>query len=754
MLNYQKRRVGLGYTTAYPSMDFETYSEAGFNIDAAGKVKGAGSGSKGGLPVVGTPVYAEHPTTEVICLYYDLKDGKGVRGWMPSTPEPTDLIEHIRRGGPIEAHNFTFEFYIWNMVCTRRYGWPPLQLSQGFCTMAKARRFSLPGSLGKLAKVLGTAQKDNDGSRLIQKLCRPHTVTKNRSTVRHAFGPDTFEEYRRMWAYCADDVRAEDAAAERMPDLTDYERATWLTDQTINVRGVRVDVAALDAALRIMRDMTQHFTLELCQITQGAVGGASEVAKILTWLAERGTRLPSLGADDVREALTLDTLPQDARRVLEIRQALAGANIKKLPALKMQVSRDGRLRDQYMYCGADRTGRWSAGGVQLQNITSKGPKSKSCDHCGRYVQADCLDCPACMGNAFTKASDWTVEAVECAIGDMLNYNGDLSAFMDIWGDPSTVLAGCLRGMFFAAQGKRLICCDFSAIEAVVAACLSRCQWRIDVFSGHGKIYEMSASKITGTPIEEYFAYKKANGFDHPDRKKIGKVAELASGYGGWVNAWRNFGADMDDDEIKRQILAWRDASPEIVEMWGGQFRTPPGGKPWDGVPELYGLEGMAVAAILNPGQCFHYIDISYAVYDDVLYCRLPSGRFLCYHRPKLVSMVDRMTKKPAYKITFEGYNSNAVKGPVGWVVLETYGGRLFENVVQAVSADIQAEALVRLERSGYPVVMHTHDEAIAEVEHGRGSVDEMAAIMTERPQWASWWPLRAAGWEHERYQKD
>jgi len=163
---------------------------------------------------------------------------------------------------------------------------------------------------------------------------------------------------------------------------------------------------------------------------------------------------------------------------------------------------------------------------------------------------------------------------------------------------------------------------------------------------------------------------------------------------------------------------------------------------------------LAISAILNPGTCYSYIDITYGVFNDILYCRLPSGRFLTYHRPKLLEAVDKLNRGPCYDITFEGYNSNATKGRVGWNVLETYGGRLFENVVQAVSADIQAEALVRLEDNNYPVVMHTHDEAIAEVQLGLGSVEHMGALMTERPAWASWWPLRAAGWEHKRYQKD
>lgn len=775
--------VGNYFSTIMPSLDFETYSEAGFTIDPrTGKVKGIGAGNKGGLPVVGTPVYAAHPSTRVVCLYYDLKDGKGNRGWIPGTPEPTDLIEHIRNGLNIEAWNITFEFWIWNMVCVRMFGWPPLQLPQCYCAMAKSRRHALPGGLGAAAKVLGTHQKDKQGSRLINKLSRPVTATKNRPLPFWDFS-NAWDDYLLFYGYCADDVRAEDGAAALIPDLTPYERQTWLTDQTINVRGVKVDEVSLDHMLRIMNEMFEVYTREIQEITNGLVGGATEVAKLTEWLATyHGLYMEDMTADTVDGVLdgwekakkwaqsgyivTEDMHPLDAEhyterlardqnayRALQIRSILSSANIKKLPTLKMRLSADGRLRDQYMYCGASTTGRWSAGGVQLQNITAKGPNSAMCEGCGKHFNYTVNEqvCPRCGCAMWHKMNDWTIEAVIDALADFAE--NSLSGMERIWGDPATVICGCLRGLFVAKEGARFITVDFSAIEAVIAACLARCQWRIDVFNTHGKIYEMSASKITNTPMEEYFSYKEQNGFDHPDRKKIGKVAELASGYGGWIGAWKQFGAKGTDDEIKVHILSWRDASPEIVEMWGGQFRQT-GPKPWNASPELYGLEGMAILAILNPGQQYWYNDIAYHVKDDILYCQLPSGRFLTYHRPKLVDGDDKLKRGPCYKITFEGHNSNPQKGPVGWHVLETYGGRLFENVCQAVGADYQAEALVRLEANDYPVVMHTHDEAITEVEYQRGSLEEMTAIMTVKPTWAEWWPLNGGGWEHERYQKD
>ena len=741
------------------SMDFETYSEAGFIINPhTGKVTGAGSGGKGGLPVCGTPVYAEHPSTEILSLAYDLKDGKGRRRWYPGFPDPVDLLEHISAGHLIEAWNVTFEWWIWNMVGVRKLGWPVLNLQQCRCAMAKARRYSVPASLGNAAPVLGTPGKDKEGTRLIQKLTRPWTPTKNRPA--HRWTPATaWEDFCAFYDYNEQDVLAEDHAAARLPDLTPYELPMWQMDQTINARGVQVDLETLNAALQILGQAERKYTVRLATITGGAVGSVSEVAKFGKWLEAQGHPQLDMTAETVREVIKAGNVPDHVMEALQIRESLGAANVKKLRSLRLQTSSDGRLRDQYKYCGADRTGRASAGGVQLQNITAKGPKTAQCEDVGClkiFGQAASKDgCPRCGSPLWHKLNDWTIEGVRQAVEDVRT--GDLEWVELMWGAPIAVLCGILRGLFIAAPGKKFICVDFSAIEAVAAACISRCQWRIDVFNTHGKIYEASASNATGIPFEEILAYKKQHGTHHPARKGVGKIRELAGGYGGWIGAWKNFGADdyfADDEEIKADVLKWRDESPEIVESWGGQFRWCGPGK-WDYKPELFGLEGTAIKAILYPGQCFQYLDITYGVADDILFCRLPSGRFLHYHRPRLSNAVDKLNRGPSYQITFEGYNSNATKGPPGWARMETYGGRLFENVDQAVSADIQFEALLRCERAGYPIVMHTHDEGCAEVPDDPAySVGAMEAIMAERPSWATWWPLRAAGWEDYRYQKD
>jgi DNA polymerase len=331
---------------------------------------------------------------------------------------------------------------------------------------------------------------------------------------------------------------------------------------------------------------------------------------------------------------------------------------------------------------------------------------------------------------------------------------DLATVERIYGDAQLALSGIIRGMFIAGPGCDLIASDYSSIEAVVAAALAGEEWRLEAFRQRQDIYLVSAGRITGRSPEEYAAYLAEHGHKHPDRQKIGKPAELGLGFGGWINGWRVFD-DSDlftDEDVKQNIRAWRTASPAIVEMWGGQVR----GKPWrpDRL-ELYGLEGAAIAAVQNPGQCYSYRSISYGMRGDALYCRLPSGRYLTYHRPRLAPSTRWEGVEGLVELSFEGWNTNPAAGPMGWIRINTFAGRLFENVVQAVARDLMAHAVVSLERARYPLVLRVHDELVAEVPAGWGSIEDFEAIMATLPAWAAGWPIRAAGgWRGQRYRKD
>lgn len=927
-------RAGLGVSTVLADMDFETYSEAGYVWDAAANnwtsLPGAAQGKKG-LPIVGSAAYAEHPTAEVLTFAYDLKDGRGRRRWRPGQPNPTDLFEHLASGRLVEAWNVPFEHHIWTDVCVPKYGWPALPVKQLRCAMAKARAHALPGSLDLAASVLGTPRKDPEGDRLMKKFSMPRKPTKANPTNRLMPADDPVE-FERYHDYNEQDIVAEAAAAARIPDLSATELEFWQVDQEINRRGVQVDRVGVSNCIAIVNQAHVRYNAELQALTGGTVARASELEKLKGWLGGMGLHVESLDADgieaelaDLRAAIKNGAFlprppgvavdPKHARyylvkqptavlRALEIREAIGSAAVKKLFSLNNQMTRAGRVHDLFAYHGA-RTGRPTGSGPQPTNFPNSGPETIECQ-CGRHHGKHRSTCPWCGAQSSGRKVEWCPGAVEDAMESIATRS--LSMVEMFFGDAMAVVSGCLRGLFIAKPGHRLISSDYSAIEAVGLAMLAGEQWRIDVFRTHGKIYEAGAAAITGVPFKEFMKHAgytdeqlmadewwkggpATAGKHHPLRKTVGKVSELAcfggetqvltdsgyvdicrvtpdaklwdgkawvshdgvinkgvrrtivmdgvavtpnhpvalrddewvparkvcadpaealrygkyqrrmcdarpmtparggarevydvlnagpnhrftirttgghmvvhnSGYGGWIGAWKAFGADefFTDDEIKKNIIGWRNASPAVVDLWGGQHR----GLPWeaDYRAELFGVEGAAILAVQNPGQeCFVKMrspvaearHISFIMQDDVLYCKLQSGRLITYHRPRLTPSTRRAGEM---SLSYEGYNTNPKGGAKGWVRMDTYGPKLVENINQAETRDIHTHGMVALERAGYPIVLHVYDEVACEVPDGFGSVAELEAIMMDSPAWAKAWPVRAAGgWEGMRYRK-
>lgn len=715
--------------------------------------------------------------------------------------------------------------------------------------------------------------KDKDGDRLLKKFSQPRKPTKKdlRTRIRPEEDP---VDGSKLYSYCLTDIASEHSLSVRIPDLPARELMFWKLHEHINRRGVQCDIESVQNAIAVIDQGYAKYNAEMFLVTEGAVEGVTKMAALLRFLNLHATKtLLNLDEDAVDAALKDPGICGNpkALRALQLRKMAGGAAVKKLYAMRNLTTPQGRLHDLFLYHKA-RTGRSAGADVQPQNLPNSGPKYRICQdaYCNGYFGAHLPSCPHCGADAsqWSKLEDeWTREAAAVAISHLKHRSLD---FMErVWGNAFEVIASCLRGMFIAGPGKELLCSDFNAIEAVVLAALAGEEWRLDVFRTHGKIYEMSASKITGIPFEEYIRYKNEIGQHHPTRKTIGKVAELAclrgdslvltktgwvqisrltenhlvwdgeqfvahrgivcrprqapyvqldglwitdmhqvmiegdrwlpahetrsrnalflaqhtaammrppgidnyevaysirkkgpdevydilncgpnhrfmvktehgflivhnSGYQGWIGAWKAFGADkfFSDPEIKEAILAWRAASPMIVKLWEG-------------------LQDAAVQAVSCPDQKFTYRDISFYSHDDVLYMVLPSGRHLTYHSPRLF-----VTDRGNYGLSYETWNTNPKYGAVGWIRMETWGGRLTENAVQAASADILREAMLRIEAAGYPIVLHVHDEIVAEVPADFGSVEEFERLMTVLPGWAQSWPIRASGgWRDARYGK-
>jgi len=736
--------AGMGYSTVIADFDFETYSAAGYLWDEqTQKFHPPLNAKVKGLPTIGAAAYAEHPSTEVLSMAYDLKDGKGPRLWVPGDNPPSALFEHLARGELLEAWNVGFERWIWTKVCVSKYGWPPLPFNQLRCAAAKSRSFALPGSLDPAGIVLDVKNKKNrDGKRLIDKFSMPRNPTKHDKRIRITPQEDR-KDADNLYSYNLQDIAAEAEISSLIPDLSPSELEFWLCDQAINFRGVQLDQPVISNCISIIEQAYTKYDREVKILTNGKVNAVSEIAKLRDWMMGRCVSAPTLDAEVVSELLTIESLDPDVRRVLEIREMLGSSSVKKVYSMANQSTSRGRVHDLFIYHQA-RTGRAAGSGPQPQNLPNSGPMVSLC-HCGRHNPSGANSCLWCGSVNLVNNVEWSPGAVSDALETMATGNLELMEYH--WGNAIEIISACLRGMFIPAPGHDLICSDYSAIEAVVLAELAGESWRQEVFRTHGKIYEMSASKITGISFEDLIKHKKDTGNHHPMRKKVGKVAELASGYQGWIGAWKQFGADefFNDEQIKQAILAWRKASPAIVEFWGGQKKN------WQ--PHFYGLEGAAVQAVLYPGQTFEHRGITYVVKQNILYCKLLSGRYLTYHRPE-VTPNTMPGREGTLSLSFEGWNTNPKYGYMGWGRMNTYGGKLTENVVQATSRDILAHAIVNLEKARYPVVLHVHDEIVAEIPEGYGSVEEFERIMSSLPQWAAGWPVKAnGGWRGKRYAK-
>lgn len=314
----------------------------------------------------------------------------------------------------------------------------------------------------------------------------------------------------------------------------------------------------------------------------------------------------------------------------------------------------------------------------------------------------------------------SMQALDLARNLLLEKNYEaLDLFFDSVPD---VLSQLIRTAFIPSKESRFIVSDFSAIEARVIAWLAGEKWRIDVFNSHGKIYEASASQMFGVPIEEITK--------ESELRRKGKISELALGYQGSVGALKAMGAidmGLTEDELKPLVDTWRRSNPNIVKLW------------WD-------VEAAAIKAVKGRMTITmqHNLKLSYR--SGILFITLPSGRSLAYVRPK-IEIDERFNKD---KLTFEGI----MPGTRKWGRVDTYGGKLTENIIQAIARDCLAESMIRLDRAGYKIAFHVHDEVVLDVPKAKGSLKEVEAIMGEDIPWAPGLPLGAEGFEADYYKKD
>lgn len=645
------------------------------------------------LTDVGADAYLAHPWADVWCLGY-AKGDDPVR----VVSHPYDIMdvanEIAASGHRIVAHNASFEYLVWNYILAERYCAPPLAPARFECTMAAGYAMSLPGSLDALSAALGIeAKKDLAGSRLAKQMSKPRKIDESGAPIWW----NEPEKINRLMQYCAQDIEVLREIHRREIPLSDAERNTWIMDFGINRRGMWIDQPAANCAIQIVATEQGAEMGKLFQLTGGLVNGPSEVKKLTEWIQAQGVDIPGLAKQDVIDTLSTEGLPGHVREALTIRQNYAKTSTAKLGKMKSCAGTDGRVRGLLQY-HASSTGRWG----------------------GRMIQPQNLPRPTISQSEIEEI----IEKVRTTSPE------EAAAYIKVFhGPPIARLSDCLRGMLCAAPGKQLYVGDYANIEGRVLAWLAGEEWKIQAFrdfdEGKGAdLYLLSAARIFHKPVTEYT--KKS-----PERQ-IGKVAELALGYQGGVGAFQTmahtYGVKVSDIEAEQIKQAWRAAHPNIQRYW------------WD-------LESAAIRAVETPGVVFRVRNVAFAVRGSFLWCQLPSGRRLCYPYPKLQDQ-DTPWGDVKAQLIYKTVDDRTRQ----WGETSTYGGKLAENITQAVARDILVHSMHQLEMHGWDIVLHVHDEIVAEDEPNR-ELAEYLALMSIRPSWAKGLPVAVEGWSGSRYRK-
>lgn len=643
----------------------------------------------------GAQKYISSPDFAILLFGYSL-DGAPVQVIDIATGErlPPWLVQALTSPDYIKhAYNAPFE---WGCL-SKFLGWLPPE--QWRCTMFHGLYCGYTAGLDATGKALGLAEdkrKLNTGKALIRYFCTPCAPSKaNGGRTRNLPQHDP-AKWQLFKEYNAQDVVTEMEIERRLSafPVPDWVQRQWEIDLIINARGVAVDMDFVQGALYLGDTVRKSLMQEATALSK--LDNPNSVGQLTRWLEEEmGEELGDLRKDTVARLLNKDGNSPHVRRMLEIRQELGKTSTKKYDAIEAAVCPDGRVRGLLQFYGANRTGRWAGRLVQVQNL----PRT--------YTEP-------------------------LALARELVRDRKLDALKAIYGSVPDTLSQLIRTAFVAPEGHVLIDADFSAIEARVISWLAGEQWRLEVFRTHGKIYEASASQMFGVPIE---LIKKGNP-EYSLRQK-GKVAELALGYQGSTGALINMGAlDMGipEEDLPDIVTRWREANKRIRDLW-------------------YSMDNAAVQVITEGGSVglnglLLSREFDYNQGVDCFTILLPSGRKLYYVSP---SIGQNEWGRPS--IAYMGMDQKTKR----WKQIETYGGKLVENVVQAIARDALAGAIDRLEAAGLPVVFHIHDEVVVDIKPWADDDTMLATvceIMRQPIPWAPDLPLNADGWVGKFFRKD
>lgn len=656
------------------------------------------------IGAAGSYRYILDPSFEILLFAYsldgmpveviDVASGQVIPLWLKNALKNSLYIKH--------AYNAAFEWF----ALSKYLGWlPPDQWRD---TMLHALYCGYPASLDAAGRAMGLPEdkkKLTTGKALIRYFCvpcKPSNANGNRTRNLPKHDPAKWKLFKE---YNGQDVVTEMEIDRRLSafPVPAFVQKQWEIDLTMNARGVAADMEMVSGALVIGATVKSQLMAEARQLS--GLDNPNSIKQLARWLTEATDSDAEITSVTKETVATMLKQPQPAnvQRMLEIRQELGKTSTKKYDALETCIADDGRVRGLLQFYGANRTGRWAGRLVQVQNL----PRT--------YTHP--------LPPARQLVKDRNIDGLRLMYGSI-----------------NDTLSQLIRTAFVATPGNVLIDADFSAIEARVISWLAGQEWRLEVFRTHGKIYEASASQMFHVPIEKI---KKGNP-EYALRQR-GKVAELALGYQGGVSAMRRMDTghnldDLSDDEVKGIVDRWRETNSMIRDLWNI-------------------VDSAAVTVITNGGAQTIRSETTDAVitlaceldvitgtrYMTIL---LPSGRKLYYPSPEIG--VNRWGNP---SVSYMGQNQTTKR----WERVETYGGKLVENIVQAIARDCLAIAIENLEAQGLHVVFHIHDEVVIDTPAWADNdtmLDTVTKIMTKPIPWAQALPLNADGWVDKFFKKD
>lgn len=625
------------------------------------------------LAKTGVYKYCNHPDFKILLFSYAKDESTVCTVDLASGEQLPDAVLDALDDSAVTkwAYNASFE-----RTCLSAYLGRRLDPAGWRCSMVWAATLGLPLSLKDVGKVLNLdAQKMDEGKELIKHFCVPDDNSHQRLPSSDPAGWKLFKMYN------ARDVEVETAIRHKLANfpVPDYLWEQYEVDQQINDRGVRIDTTLAANAITIDEEHRAQALARAHKLT-GLDNPASPL-QLQEWLNQHGCPIESMAKESVDDALANAT--GQVREALELRQELSRSSVAKYRKMIDVTCTDQRAHGLLQFYGANRTGRWAGRLVQVQNL----PRNYLPD--------------------LTQARG-------------LVHDGNGEALDMLYPSVPDTLSQLIRTAFIPSEAHRFIVADYSAIEARVLAWLAGEETTLAAFKNGEDLYCATASAMFGVPVEKHGANREL--------RQKGKIAVLACGYNGSVGALKAMGAlkmGLSEDELQPIVDAWRQANPNIVQLW-------------------HEVDNAATRAI-STSRPVTLRNLGFEKKSGMLFINLPSGRRLAYVKPGI-----GVNRFGGTSITYWGQGV-ARK----WQKLETYGGKLVENIVQATARDLLAEAITRIENAGHQIVMHIHDEVVIdEPINSSSTVADICTLMNELPQWAEGLPIDAAGYECGFYQKD